>query len=97
MLVHLPITAGLILSGLVLAAQARANVLVSYPDFSNTAGLTLSGDARTTTTADGSVLRVVPAAQFRAGAAYTATPVALGTNATFSTRFQFRFTNPGGH
>lgn len=87
---------GLVLGGLVLAAQAQATVLVSYPDFSTMAGLTLTGDAHTITTADGAALRVVRAAQFQAGAAYSATPVALGTDGTFSTQFQFRFTHPGG-
>lgn len=78
------------------AVPASANVLVNFPDFSSTAGLTLVGDTATTTTGDGAVLRIVPATTSQAGAAYSTVPVTLGGGDTFSTQFQFRFTNPGG-
>jgi hypothetical protein len=42
------------------------------------------------------VLRVTPAAGNQAGAVYTTSTFALGVNSTFSTQFQFRFTQPGG-
>ncbi len=42
------------------------------------------------------MLRIVPGTQGQAGAAYSTTPVALGAGDTFSTAFQFRFTNTGG-
>jgi hypothetical protein len=77
-------------------ATAFADTVVSYPNFSNTSGLTLVGSTTTTTTSDGTVLRVVPATTGQAGAAYSTSPITLGSNATFSTQFQFRFTNPGG-
>jgi hypothetical protein len=77
--------------GLATFGAAHATV-VTYPDFTDTSGLTMKGD----TAAVGSVLRIVPALGSQSGAAYSTTPITLGTNATFSTQFQFRFTNPGG-
>jgi hypothetical protein len=79
-----------------LSAGAHAGVVVSYPDFSNTAGLTMIGSASTAVTSDGTVLRVTPASGNSTGAAYSTSSITLGSNATFSTSFQFRFTNPGG-
>lgn len=76
--------------------QAQAAVIFNYTNFSSTAGLTLAGNAATTTTSDGTVLRVTPSAGTQAGAVYSTTPVTLGSNATFSTSFQFRFTSPAG-
>jgi len=75
-----------------LSTMASAGVVVSYPDFCSSAGLTLAGNAATTNC----VLRLTPSAGGQAGAAYSTTPITLGTNATFSTKFQFRFTQPGG-
>jgi hypothetical protein len=69
---------------------------VFYNGFSNTTGLTLVGNTTTTTTGDGTVLRVVPSNFSQAGAAYYTSGFTLGTSATFSTQFQFRLTNPGG-
>lgn len=78
------------------AAPAFGDVLVNYADFSSTAGLTLIGSAATASSSDGSVLRLTPAAGNQSAAAYSATAITLGANATFSTTFQFRFTDPGG-
>jgi hypothetical protein len=75
---------------------AGAGVLFTFPDFSSTAGLTFAGAATTTTTSDGAVLRVTPATGGQSGAAYSTTAVPLGPGDTFSTVFQFRFTDPGG-
>jgi hypothetical protein len=54
------------------------------------------GNAATLATTDGTVLRLTPASSFQSGAAYSTSPVTLGNNATFSTQFQFRFSNAGG-
>src|SRR5271157_4367271 len=70
--------------------------LFTYNGFASAAGLSLIGSAATASTADGTVLRLTPATGSQSGAAYSTTPVTLGNNATFSTRFQFRFSNPGG-
>jgi hypothetical protein len=77
------------------AAPAFADSF-NYPDFSNTSGLTMAGSTTTAVTSDGTVLRIIPAAGNQAGAAYSTSPVTLGSGATFSTQFQFRFTGTGG-
>jgi hypothetical protein len=86
------LVATLLLSG---PLALRADT-VYYPNFSSTAGLTLVGNTATTTTGDGTVLRVVPATSGQAGAAYSTTPITLGSGNSFSTQFQFRITSPGG-
>jgi hypothetical protein len=68
----------------------------TYNGFASTAGLTLVGDAATTVTGDGTVLRLTPAAFSQSGAAYSTSAFTLGVGDTFSTQFQFRFTDPGG-
>lgn len=73
-----------------------ADVVVNYPDFTSTSGLTEIGAAGTAVTSDGTVLRITPASGGQTGAAYSTSAITLGSNATFSTSFQFRFTNPGG-
>jgi hypothetical protein len=80
----------------IFAPQAQADILFNYPNFSNTAGLTFAGSTTTTTTSDGVVLRVTPATTSQSGAAYYTTGVPLGSNDTFSTTFEFRFTDTGG-
>ena len=77
--------------GLTFAGQAGAAV-ISYTDFSSVAGLTLNGSAAQA----GNVLRVTPANYSQSGSAFSTSTVSLASNASFSTFFQFRFTNPGG-
>jgi hypothetical protein len=76
----------------VFALQSQAGLIINYPNFSSTAGLTLVGDTTTT----GGQLEVTPAAIGQSGAAYSTTAVTLGASDTFSTQFQFQFTNTGG-
>jgi hypothetical protein len=68
----------------------------TYNGFGSIAGLTLAGNATTTTTSDGTVLRLTPATFDQSGAAFSTSPFTLGAGDTFSTQFQFRFTNAGG-
>ena len=68
----------------------------TYSGFASTSGLTMVGSAATASTSDGTVLRLTPASGNQSGAAYSTTPITLGNNATFSTQFQFRFSNQGG-
>lgn len=116
-------TAGMLALALGSVPVARAALLINYPDFSNTGGLTLVGPTDyngvgptqytyATTTTDGTVLRLADGAyqqchwddpyscsgqhNLEGGAAYSSSAVPLGTSDTFSTTFQFRFTNPGG-
>jgi hypothetical protein len=77
------------------AASSQAAV-ISYGDFSSTAGLTVVGSAGTVTTADGTVMRLTPDQGSRSGAFYSTNSLQLGSNATFSTSFQFRLTHAGG-
>lgn len=81
------------LLGLAVAANAEE---FTYNGFGDTSGLTFVGNAATAVTGDGTVLRVTPAAGGQSGAAYSTSAFTLGANDTFSTQFQFRFTNPGG-
>ncbi|MEC5388303.1 L-type lectin-domain containing protein [Uliginosibacterium sp. H3] len=78
------------------ANGANADVIVNYPDFSDTSALSLVGSAATASTGDGQVLRVTPAAGGLAGAAYSNAPITLGAGNIFSSSFQFRLTSPGG-
>jgi hypothetical protein len=77
------------------AIEAQTGVLYTY--HGTTAGLTLLGNAATAATSDGTVLRVAPALFGQNGAVYYTPPVPLGSGDTFSTQFQFRFTNQRRH
>jgi hypothetical protein len=79
-----------VLSQLAICGSALA-ATISYPDFSSIAGLTLNGNAAQV----GNVLRVTPATTSQAGSAFSTSAVSLASNVSFSTAFQFRFTNPG--
>jgi len=82
------------------AAPASAAQIFNFGDFSGACGgsqLTCVGSTGTTTTGDGSVLRLTTATGGQAGAAYSTTAVTLGSSATFSTTFQFRFTSTPGN
>lgn len=83
-------------SVLALGASSASATNVTFNDFSSTSNLTMVGNTATVSTADGTVLRLTPAVGSQAGAAYLTSPFTLGSNATFSTQFQFRFTDPGG-
>lgn len=72
--------------------QAAAALVINYPDFSNTAGLQVNGNAAQV----GNVLRVTPDTFSQGGSVFSTNTVSLASNASFSTYFQFRFTNPGG-
>ena len=78
--------------GSLLAGQAGAAVVIDYPDFSSVSGLTINGNAAQ----NGSALRVTPANYGQSGSAFSTNTVSLASGASFSTYFQFRFTNPGG-
>lgn len=77
------------------AASSQAAV-ISFGDFSNTSGLTVVGSAGTVNTSDGTVMRLTPDQGSRSGAFYSTNSLQLGSNATFSTTFQFRMTHAGG-
>lgn len=56
----------------------------------------INADATTTTTGDGTVLRLTPAELGQSGSAFSTTEISLADNASFSTEFSFRFTDVGG-
>lgn len=71
------------------SAQAAT---ITYADFSSVSGLTLNGTAAQA----GNALRVTPANFSQAGSVFSTSAITLGANVSFSTAFQFRFTNAGG-
>ena len=71
------------------SAALAAEVLV-FNDFSSTAGLKLNGSAAQS----GNVLRVTPAIDNQGGSVFSTNAVSLANNASFSTAFSFRFSNP---
>lgn len=76
--------------GLAMGASAQAADVLVFNDFSSTAGLQINGQAAQV----GNVLRVTPAIDNRAGSVFSTNAVSLANNASFSTNFSFRFTNP---
>ena len=89
-------TRAVLAAAAVLAASAAHASTVTFNDFSDTSGLTLIGSAAAAATADGNVLRLTAATGNQSAAAYSTSAITLGDNATFSTTFKFRFTQPGG-
>jgi hypothetical protein len=83
------------LAGAILAAPLQADALFSYSNFNGACGggLTCVGTA---TVAAGALQLTPPGGGLASGAAYDAVPVTLGTDATFSTTFQFQILDPGG-
>jgi hypothetical protein len=75
-----------------LASSAFADDVV-FSDFSDTTGLQINGIAGVVNTSDGDVMRLTPSAGNRAGSVFSDT---LVNAMDFSTRFQFRITDPGG-
>jgi len=89
------VAAGVGLAAAALALPADASVLMNYPNFTGACGsaaLTCVGNTATV----GSILRVTPATVGQSGAGYSTTPITLSSSDTFSTLFQFQFTNAGG-
>jgi hypothetical protein len=74
------------------ASAAQADV-ITFPDFSNTSGLTLNGDAAVVNSGGSDVLRLAKANGFSGGSVFSDVVV----NARdFYTKFSFRISNPGG-
>lgn len=67
----------------------------SYPNFSDTTGLQLNGNASTAGTGSGTVLRVTPATTGQSGSVFSSTPITLSDAYSFSTRFTFNFNSQG--
>lgn len=65
---------------------------ISYPNFSNTAGLQINGDAYQ----NGNKLTLAPALAGQSGSAFSLNRILLGSNTSFSTVFSFEILNRGG-
>ena len=63
--------------------------------FGSTTGLQLNGDAATTVTGDGTVMRLTPDDTEKSGSFFTTTQ--LDVSAGFALQFSFRMTNPVNH
>jgi Legume lectin domain/IPTL-CTERM motif len=74
------------------AAQSHAATLFNFPNFNDCTGLQINGNAACT----GGVLRLTPALGGQGGSTFSATTIALGSGAAFSTFFSFRMTAAGG-
>lgn len=77
---------------IIVVAPATADLLV-FDGFADTSLLQLNGATSAVATADGVVLRVVPALPNQSGSAFS---LATVNAATFSTHFRFRLSDPDG-
>jgi hypothetical protein len=82
----------LITLALLSAASSASAQTISYPNFSNTAGLQINGNAYQ----NGSKLSLTPATAYQGGSAFSTTTVPLAANASFSTVFSFEILGRGG-
>ncbi len=73
---------------------AAAGVIFNISDFTGACGTTLTCVGSTAVV--GTALRLTPANGGQSGAGYSTSAITLGSNATFSTTFQFQITNAGG-
>lgn len=85
-----PLTGLTLAAGLCLSTAALAAEVLVFNDFSSTAGLQLNGSAAPS----GNVLRVTPAIDNQGGSVFSTNAISLANNASFSTAFSFRFSNP---
>jgi hypothetical protein len=90
-----PTRRALIPALLALLPTIASAVVISYPDFSSTAGLQLNGAAAPAVDSAGrNVLRLTTSSGSQGGSAFSQTQVILANQASFSTFFSFRFTIP---
>lgn len=75
------------------AAPASAATLV-YGDFSDTSGLQINGSSAAVSDGTRTVLRVTPSLFNQSGSVFSTSPITLGSEYSFSTRFTFNFNNP---
>ena len=78
-----------------LSNTAGATTIV-YNGFTNTAGLTINGDAAAINTGSRTVMRVTPSAFFNSGSVFSTSAIAFAPSYGFSTRFTFNFNTPRG-
>lgn len=81
----------LMASAAVLLSTPAAATTIVFNDFTSTAGLQLNGNAAAVNDGTRNVLRVTPSQFGQAGSAFSTSPVTLGADVSFSTRFTFNF------
>lgn len=84
----------LAVSAAVLAPSAAGATTIVFNDFSSTAGLQLNGASAAVNDGTRNVLRVTPSDYDKAGSVFSTSPVTLGADVSFSTRFTFNFNAP---
>jgi hypothetical protein len=84
----------LAVSAAVLAPSAAGATTIVFNDFSSTAGLQLNGASAAVNDGTRNVLRVTPSDYDKAGSVFSTSPVTLGADVSFSTRFTFNFNTP---
>ena len=88
-------TRSLIAVAMSLLPSLASALVISYPDFSSTAGLQLNGAASAAVDNAGrNVLRLTTSTGSQGGSAFSQNQVILANQASFSTFFSFRFTIP---
>ncbi|MDX1812968.1 MAG: hypothetical protein R3240_13520, partial [Gammaproteobacteria bacterium] len=79
------------------ATFSASATTILYNDFSSSAGLQINGNAYTTVDdASRDVLRLTSATTGQSGSAFSIDTVSLASDASFSSAFQFRMSQPGG-
>ncbi|WP_374577466.1 PEPxxWA-CTERM sorting domain-containing protein [Phenylobacterium sp.] len=78
-----------------MSSPALATTIV-FNDFSSTAGLKLNGAAAAANDGARQVLRVTPSNYNQAGSVFSTSPITLGADVSFSTRFTFNFNHQLG-
>lgn len=81
---------------LLASAYSAQATTITFTDFSSPSGLQINGDASAPVTDDQNrqVLRLTPATYSQGGSAFSTNTISLDANASFSSAFRFRMTDP---
>lgn len=93
------LTRGLVGACLLAGFQSAGATTILFNDFSNPSGLQINGSASAPVTDDQNrqVLRLTPALNGQGGSAFSTNAISLDANASFSSAFRFRMTDPHGY
>lgn len=92
----LAMAGALLLAGIQPAGATTLSTTLLYNDFSNASGLQINGNATAPVTDDQNrqVLRLTPAVNGQSGSAFSTNTVSLASDASFSSAFRFRMSDP---
>jgi len=85
---------GFLVSSFALLSTAAQATIISFSDFSSTAGLTINGDAAAVDDGSRDVLRVTPSINSQGGSFFSTTTINLADSASFSSKFIFNINDP---